>query len=428
MFQRSCKMRYCASLPAFVLLSAVCVPALADVAAIHRDRLPQTAPVLAALDDARAMEPYTDRWNDKWQFPVAKADVAARLGVDFASLQAAVKDNPANEELLLLAGLVAHYGYNVDVEHTDDAVLSDLQAAGKLDASDFRVPWFHADFMCQTTKPSTGAEEFLSIEGAHPWRDLPPAFWRNYEHCAAVTNMPAHLLRAADYLAQLTPPTDDDRFYAVIGNSRFTAVDLQKDYDSTSSWFGSRDGDEIILDSTACGVRFHAKAAWTADRLELQKGSCVAVFSTGPYTAPSGLLHPEILLMVQRPTGSETLADYAHRFTTKGTFSPMPVPHCPATDCLAMQGDEPGVYGTDGDSHPHIVVFERDEPPNPGLLLESPADPPQGGQGLRYLRPDRMLHRMPGKLYYVIALDTAASIETGAIGDLDYFLAHFQVE
>ncbi|HTW46954.1 MAG TPA: hypothetical protein VMD92_03335 [Acidobacteriaceae bacterium] len=421
-------MRCRASLSALLVLATVGVPARADVAAIHRDRLPQTAPVLAAFDDARAMEPYTDRWSDKWRFPIARADAVSHLTADFAALQAAVKDNPSSEELLLLAGLVAHYGYNVDVEHTDDAVVSDLEAAGKLDSRDFRVPWFHADFMCQTIKPSVGAKEFLAIEAAHPWRELPPAFWRNYEHCAAVTNMPTHLLRAAGYLAQLTPATSDDQFYANIGHSRLEAVNLKKDYDAESSWIGGREGDDITLTSTACGVAFHAKAAWGPERLELESGSCVAIFSTGPYLAPGGPLHPQILVMVQQPKGSETLADYARRFTKKGTFTATTAVHCPVTDCLALQGAQRGVYGKDGDSHPRLVFFERDEPANPGLLLEMPQDPPAQGQGLEYLRPNRMLQRIPGKLYYLVTVDTAASIEAGAYDDLDYFLAHLQVE
>ncbi|HTV13903.1 MAG TPA: hypothetical protein VME68_04255 [Acidobacteriaceae bacterium] len=419
-------MRACLS--ALPLLAVAGVPALADVAAVHRDRLPQTPPVLAALDDAAAMEPYSDRWSNKWIFPVPKKDVAEHLRKDITALQAAVKDNPTNEELLLVAGLVAHYGYNVDVEHTDESAPQDLAAAGKLDPNDFRVSWFHADFMCQTIKPSVGAKEFLSIEGSHAWRDLPAAFWRNYEHCAAVTNMPAHLLRAAGYLSQLAPSTDDDKFYESLGHDRMTAVDLTRDYDTASSWTGDRDGDDVAVTSTACGVRFRARSTWTPDRLELQKGSCVAVFSTGPYKAPRGPLHPEILLIAQRPEGSETLADFAQKFTKLGTFSPMTPAHCPASHCLAMQGVQPGIYTKDGDGHPRIVVFERDEPPNPGLLFESPQDPPAQGQGTQVIRPNRMLERIPGTLYYVIALDTASTIEQSADNDFDFFLEHTQVE
>ena len=45
------------------LLVAFSVPLLrADVAAIHADALPQETAVLAALDDAREMEPYSHVW------------------------------------------------------------------------------------------------------------------------------------------------------------------------------------------------------------------------------------------------------------------------------------------------------------------------------------------------------------------------------
>jgi hypothetical protein len=404
----------------------------AQISALERDKLPQSGPVLAALDDAAKLEPYTDRFQDRWNFPVSKQEAATRLGQDLAALQTAVKANPDNEELRLAAGLVAHYAYNIDVPDSDTAAIDQLAAAQKLaPPADFRPAWFQADFYCQTLKTEEGANGFLALEAAHPWKDLPASFWRDYEHCAAITNMPAHLLRAADHLAQLGPAIPDDQLYAGIGHGRFADVNLKKSYPAEESWSGARSDNDIVLTSTACGVQFHIKASWHTDRLELDKGSCVAFFNTGPYSAPGGPLHPGILVLVQRPQGSETLDEYAQRFTKKGAFTPMPVPHCPAAQCSGLQGVQPGVYGKDGDSHPRVVVFERDEPPDPGLALESPTGPPTpqtSGQGVEYLRPTERLHRMAGKLFYLVTLDTASSIEAGAADDFDYFLAHLQVE
>ncbi len=56
--------------------------AYADIAAIHADRLPQETAVLAALDDAKQLEPYSHSWVPVWNYPVAKEDVATRLGKD----------------------------------------------------------------------------------------------------------------------------------------------------------------------------------------------------------------------------------------------------------------------------------------------------------------------------------------------------------
>ena len=58
------------------LLSFFAPHALADVAAIHASALPQETAVLAALDDARQLEPYSHSWTNNWKYPVAKEDVA----------------------------------------------------------------------------------------------------------------------------------------------------------------------------------------------------------------------------------------------------------------------------------------------------------------------------------------------------------------
>src|ERR1700685_2680479 len=111
-------------------LVAFSVPLLrADVAAIHADALPQEAGVLAALDDAREMEPYSHVWWPQWNFPLSKQDVARHLNKDLDSLVHALKKHRENEELALLTGLVARYSYNVDVKSSDGITLSALNQA-----------------------------------------------------------------------------------------------------------------------------------------------------------------------------------------------------------------------------------------------------------------------------------------------------------
>jgi hypothetical protein len=93
-------------------LVAFSIPLLrADLAAINPKALPQETAVLAALDDARQLEPYSRSFttDSQWNFPFAKEEVAARLGKDLGFLQLALKKHPGNAELLLLTGLVVHY-------------------------------------------------------------------------------------------------------------------------------------------------------------------------------------------------------------------------------------------------------------------------------------------------------------------------------
>jgi hypothetical protein len=405
--------------------------AFADLAAIHADKLPQETAVLAALDDAKQLEPYSHSWSNAWNYPIPKADVATRLGQDLGFLSLAAKNHPENSELLLLTGLVARYAYNLDVEGSHDTAVRVLDQAQKTAPSDVRVPWFHATLLCQTNQSEAGADEMLSIEDNHPWNQLSVAFWSDYLECATIANMPAHVLRAADHLDKLQAPNSDLRSAVTESTrKRYDAFDPNKQYDPREVWQGVKIGDDIQFTSTTCGVRFLARSDWHVERLEVTKGSCVGLFRTGPYKGTVSSRTPNILLLIQQPTASETMQQFSTKFLKDGTFTPYTPTRCPADPCIALKEDTVGMYKGDGDGHGRIVIFERDQPEFPGLLFElSHALPKLGvNEGPQAFHPGQIHQRIPGKLYYLVLLDTAASIEEPAMKDYDFFLQNLTVE
>jgi hypothetical protein len=88
------------------------------------------------------------------------------------------------------------------------------------------------------------------------------------------------------------------------------------------------------------------------------------------------------------------------------------------------------MYKKDGDGHGRIIVFERDQPEFPGLIFETPMEisKPEATEKITYYRPNQTQQRIPGKLFYLVLLDTAASIEEPAMKDLDFFLKNLTVE
>ncbi len=413
------------------LVSFVAPHAYADLAAIHANALPQETAILSALDDAQQLEPYSHAWTSSWKYPVAKEDVAARLSKDLGFLTLAVKNHPDNAELLLLTGLVAHDAYNLDVPGSYDTAMSVLGRAQKLAPADVRGPWFRASLLCQTLRPKAGADEFLALEGSHAWDRLPWGFWDDYMECASITSMPAHVLRAADHLSQLHAPTAEMRnSLTEIARKRFDPFDPKKTYTPKEVWQGADAEGISEFTSTTCGVRLRARGDWTINQLALTNGSCVAYFSTGPYKATTRDLHPSVLLLVKQPEGNETLQEFSKKFLTKGAFEPFTASRCPADACIAMKGMQPGMYGMDGDGHGRILMFERDQPAFPGLIFESPLEVPKPDKagGTQVYRPSQIQERIPGKLYYLVLLDTAASIEEPAMKDFDFFLQNLTVE
>jgi hypothetical protein len=72
----------------------------------------------------------------------------------------------------------------------------------------------------------------------------------------------------------------------------------------------------------------------------------------------------------------------------------------------------------------------RNEPEYPGLIFEAALEipKPEAGKGPQFFRPSQIQQRIPGKLYYPVMLDTAASIEEPAMKDFDFFLQNLTVE
>ena len=414
-----------------VLVSFHTPHAFADAAAIQAGALPQETAVLAALDDITQLESYCHSWTDSWQYPIAKEDVATRLGKDLGFLSLALKSHPQNAELALLTGLAAQCAYNVDLPNSHVTALDALSQALKLAPSDVRAPWFRATLLCQTSELKAGADEFLSIESSHACDQLPAAFWEDYSSCATISNLPEHTLRAVDHLKKLlgaAPPGIDT--FAEIARSRIVPFDPKKEYDPKEVWVAAPVGDNSQFTSTTCGVRFDVHGDWAVNQLAVTNGSCVAYFSTGPYKATTRNLRPSILVLVKQPEANETLQEFSSKFLLKGTFEPFTPSRCPAETCIAMKGSQPGMYGNDGDGHGRVVVFERNQPEYPGLIFESPAEFPKqdAKPGTQVFRPNQVQLRIPGKLYYLVMLDTAASIEAPAMKDFDSFLQNLTVE
>jgi hypothetical protein len=416
-----------------LLLVILPVAAHADIAAIHVNALPQEAKILAALDDAKQLEPYSSSFTEpaRWNYPVKRDEVAARLKKDLSILREAATVHSDNLDLTLLTGLVAHYAYNFDVEGSFDAATDAFARSEKSAPADIRSPWFRADLNCQTAHVQTGSDTFLAIEGSHPWDELPVAFWDDYMECAAIIGMYAHLLRAADYTQRLhAPPSQTRDFFVEVAHKRYDRFDPKKQYEPKEVWQAAKSDGDVQFTSTTCGVRLRVHGDWRINALQMQNGSCVAYFSTGPYKATTRDLHPSIVLMVRQPKNGESLQEYAQQLLQKeGPVTPDTPSRCPGQECISYKADSTGMYGNDGNGHGRLVAFERPQPAFPGLALEVPSQAPKPSAGKEYyFRASQIQQRIPGTLYYVVLLDVAASIEEPAMKDLDFFLQHLTVE
>src|SRR5271157_5307321 len=83
---------------------------------IHPEKLPQVERVKTAYSRVLPVESMARSWSPKWTYETPKERVVTILTSSLKDLQSAEVSASDNAELFLLAGLVAHLAYNVDVE------------------------------------------------------------------------------------------------------------------------------------------------------------------------------------------------------------------------------------------------------------------------------------------------------------------------
>jgi hypothetical protein len=414
-----------------LLLSAI--PLHADIAAIHRSALPQETAVLAALDDVEKIEPFSLYWvaQSLWEFDVPRQQVADRLSTDLDFLVQAVHAHPDNAELALLAGLVANYAHNLEVKGAYDSAKEMLDVAARLAPGDLRPKWFQSTLHCQSTEIEEGAKGLLALEAAGAPDRLPIGFWGDYMECALLSGMPAHVLRAAGYLQKANGQQSYRvRTYIEIARKRIERFDPNRNYDPSAVWLSGPEGSDEVLIGDSFGVQMTIRRNWEKSGFQLTGDKGTSLFSSGPYPAKKGTLRPSILLLVKQAKPGQTLHEFAASFGRDGTFVPYTPARCPAERCIAEKGVQPGMYKVNGDGHGRLVFFERAQPEFPGLLFEHPSSLPhqEGKEGPETFRFAQTQQRMPGKLFYLVLLDTAASIEEPAMKDFEFFLANLVVE
>lgn len=423
--------KYISWLTVAATLLLVTPSAIAGLKDIHPEKLPQDEAVHKAYTDALTVEGMVHSWSEKWSYGTPKKDVVSRLKASLDALQKANSANPGNEELLLLMGLVASYAYNVDIEGSHELAVDSLEEARKLAPGDYRPQWFLGSHQCQTVDlTKEGMDNLLSVERLLSWEQLPPDFWDDYIPCATVTNMPAHGLRAGDHLKMLhAPPSDYRDTLMEAARGRLKMPDPTATYSKENAWSVKTVDSRSVFTSFVCGFSFSSPGEWRVARLAVQEGQCVVQLETGPYKNGASDVVPNILVIVRQAKTGESLDDFKKVFMRTGPFKQASVHNCPSQECQTSEAVKPGLYGSNGDGHAILTVFERRAPAFPGLALEEPTALPSPEEGkTTHLHPNERLNRFEGTLYYLVLLDTASSVLGKAEDDFEDFLKRFQAE
>jgi hypothetical protein len=187
-----------------------------------------------------------------------------------------------------------------------------------------------------------------------------------------------------------------------------------------------------VFTSRLCGVSLAAHENWGSDVQGVTKGMCVAVFEPPAYAAKVGKSSPSVMMMSLPAQAGDSANAVAKKFLKGKYESAVPVKSltCPTAACVAYEIFNKDMYADQGGAHLMLVVFERDMPEFDGLVFEraeAPPKPTEQGK-MTYFRPGEGYHRLPGKMYYLVLLDSNVAIFDAAKKDYDFFLKSIRVE
>ncbi|HZQ44105.1 MAG TPA: hypothetical protein VFA99_12695 [Acidobacteriaceae bacterium] len=428
-------MQLCGTRTLGLILVLAALPIAAQVRDIDSAKLPQTSSVQAAFRSAQDLEPYAQAWTTKWNYDVPETQVQDKLSDDLNILSKALQSDPSNHELQLLTGLVAHFAYNVSDDAAFQVAVDDLTKAAAADPSDIRGEWFLGIHQCQSLQVVDGMNRLLKLE--EKFKNPPADFWGDYITCATVAMLPAHTLRAIDRAIANGQPGDGYSELTQIANSRYKNGDLTKPIPAHDAWADDpQPNARDPFTSYLCGASFIVDAKSDIHVPDISAGTC-AVTASPP--AKKGEPAPTFLFMVKTPTPGQSLDNFVRSYlksndadtgSDKNQVKLAPELPCPVERCLSFDIFAPGIYWKQGGAHILVEAFERDQPRYDGLPFEKPQGPlmREGQHGRAYFRAEPRFHRIGGKLYYLVLLDSNQQIFAASKAEFDEFLKSIVVE
>ena len=90
--------------------------------------------------------------------------------------------------------------------------------------------------------------------------------------------------------------------------------------------------------------------------------------------------------------------------------------------------EDSNIYKTDGGAKVILIVFERQEPANPGYILEVPHDSMKKMEPGKFYRLSEYHVRLAGRLFYQIWLETPKAFFTESLEEFNRILKTVVVE
>ncbi|WP_231133355.1 hypothetical protein [Capillibacterium thermochitinicola] len=392
---------------------------------IAKEKLDLTAELEAVLAEIEAIESLVYAWTPEWNYATPKEDVIALITSGYKLLAEHAALHPDNGELYLLMGLLAHYGYQLDLEEFYQLAEDAYTKAAALDPGDFRPRWFMAMHRIKAIQVVEGMEVLLAIAAAHQPAELPPEFWEDYAYAAVLASMPSHAVMALTYAHEILGYAGYmERLLGQIVQNRFLPLPAEASVDNEKLWQFYADETGFKLVNRLFGFSLTIPAEWDVRVGPMQNRSVAVLVKPPGKRGFQGSVLPSILLFARRPEVGETLDDFLS--TVLGGQAVRELGSMDGRKTYELE--TPELYPAEGGGYCYVTGDQRTAPRFPGILLEEPRDVPRQGEGVHYYAAGPVYRRFDGEIYYLLLLDTALSVKEEALRDYQQVLAGLVIE
>jgi tetratricopeptide (TPR) repeat protein len=349
---------------------------------------------------------YFDHWTPQWNYPVSKDSLIRELKSDYGIFTAL---KSPSVDLCLLQGEVAHYLYNLDEQDYFENAVHFYEWAIRMAPDDYRGYWFLGNHYALSNVLDSAFQFFEKARVILPGGQSVD-FWNEYGYAMAVAGMPTHSLFAMDKARALAkaPSFLETQLKATI-EKQLTLLDPGKEYESKELWTASGK-QKVSFVSRPLGMKILLDSSWNLQFNDYSNYRGAVIIKPPVVKGKKGNeIGYTIAVIIKVAQKGEKLQDFMAKMlppqATKYAFT------LPYKNALSYEIRDKKMYPDWGGEHSHMIGVEQDAPSYPGFALEEPLKMPADSDGqIHYFQPNEQKSRFPGRIFYVVLLDSCEDI------------------
>jgi tetratricopeptide (TPR) repeat protein len=370
-------------------------------------------------------ELFYNHWSPEWNYKKSKEELIEILEKSYANF---LNISPQTTELYLLLGTISHYLYNLDKTNYHKTALEYFSKAIANNAKEFRAYWFLGYHFSLSNNSTEAITNFLIAKTLLP-KEEPIDFWENFAFAAAVANMPSHSIFAMERVQEITGTMG--YLESQLGENirkQIKSIDKTKDYKKEDIWYGSK-GELVTFISRPLGIKILVDSTWNLSLYDHNNGISAFIINPNPIANDKGLeINYTIAIIIKTAETQDNLEDYINKFISNYPVKEKIKLFDNYEKMIVYEMKDKAMYEEIGGGHLYMVGIERNNPKNPGLLLERPVNLPQeNSENLIFYCPTGSFNRFEGKIFYAIMLDSCEDIHDKSFSVFKEFIDKYLV-